>query len=77
MQTKFSVDRAISPVICNRSVNLRAVLLAYRMRFNIAQGVMAKRLGLSAMDLSRFEAGRELSSRKLAKIVYWLLISDH
>lgn len=55
-------------------MNLRAVLKIYREHQDLSLKQMAQKLQISIMDLSRFERGRELSGRKMAKIAYWIFI---
>ena len=57
-------------------MNLRAVLKAYRESKKLTQWELAKQIGIKHLDLSRFESGKELSGRKMARIFYWLLISE-
>lgn len=55
-------------------MNLRFAMIAYREKEHLTQAEMGKIVGLSKLDISRFEGGRDLSSKKMARIYKWLLV---
>lgn len=57
-------------------MNLRAVISAYRFQKNRSLSQLASEIGITKMDLFRFESGRDISMGKMARVLRWLLVDE-
>ncbi|MCU1340283.1 MAG: hypothetical protein JWO19_5864 [Bryobacterales bacterium] len=53
--------------------NLGLALAAYQQKFDIANGRMAKEIGITGSSLSRIKGGQIPEGTSMAKIMLWLL----